>query len=277
MTPENHVPNSGKGTALITGASTGIGAEFARQLAALGMDLVLVARRRDLLQNIARELAEKNGINTTVITCDLADSDAAKSIVAELQRQNIQVDYLVNNAGYGVPGKFNTPDWNTHQAFIQVMVLAVIELTYRLLPAMQERGRGRIINVSSVAALVPGSSGHTLYAGSKAFLVKFSESLALENHDTGVRVVALCPGFTYSQFHDVTGTRELVSKLPKRMWSQTADVVRAGLVAIERKNPPPVVIPGAYYRWIALLARLMPQTLILRYMRRRAKEFRNND
>lgn len=277
MSPENQHPEISGRTALITGASAGIGAEFARQLAAAGMHLVLVARRRERMQTLARELATRFGVTATVIAMNLADSDAPKSIVNSLKEQRIHIDFLVNNAGYGVPGKFNTPDWNTHADFLRVLVTAVAELTYHLLPAMQARQWGRIINVASMAALMPATGGHTLYAASKSFLVKLSESLAMENQFTGVRVIALCPGFTYSEFHDVTGTRELVSKMPGRMWLQTDAVVRAGMVAIERNDPPPVVIPGSYYRRIALLTRFMPQGLIRRYLRRRAKEFRNTD
>jgi len=264
-------------TALITGASAGIGAEFALQLAARGMDLVLVARRRNRLEQLATQLKEKYGVSVTVMAYDLADPGAPKSIAASLRDLDIHIDYLVNNAGYGVPGKLNTATWRTHSDFIQVLVTCVTEMTYLLLPAMQARGWGRIVNVSSIAGLLPGSGGHTLYAASKAFLVKFSESLFIENQGTGVNVVALCPGFTYSEFHDVTGTRELVSKLPKRMWAEAAVVVRTGIEALERKNPSPVVIPGWYYSWIALLTRLIPQSLLLRYMRRRAREFRNTE
>ncbi len=274
---ENRSSAASRRTALITGASAGIGAEFARQLAARGMDLVLVARRRDRMEVLAQQLADQFGITTMVIAVDLADPESPKSIFSRLHEQHIHIDYLVNNAGYGVPGKFNTPDWKTHTDFLQVLVTSVVELTYLLLPAMQEKKWGRIVNVASMAALVPGSSGHTLYAASKAFLVKFSESLAMENQQPGIRVIALCPGFTYSEFHDVTGTRELVSKMPQRMWMQATDVVRSGIMAIEVKNPPPVVIPGYYYKWITLLTRFLPQGLMLRYMRRRAREFRNTD
>ena len=277
MSPENQASRTTRRTALITGASAGIGAEFARQLAARGMNLVLVARRRDRLEVLARELSEQHGVTATIIARDLADPDTPRSIASRLHDQHIHVDFLVNNAGYGVPGKFNTPDWQAHSDFLQVLVTSVAELTYLLLPAMQENQWGRIINVASMAALMPGSGGHTMYAASKAFLVRFSESLAMENQQTGVRVIALCPGFTYSEFHDVTGTRELVSKMPKKMWLQAADVAHSGIQAIERKNFLPVVIPGSYYRRIALLTRFMPQRLMLRYMRRRARDFRNAD
>jgi short-subunit dehydrogenase len=275
MQPKKAVAGERRRTALITGASAGIGAEFSRQLAAQGLDVVLVARRRERLLELAAELKRRYAVSASVIRCDLADPNAAKYIVSRLHTEGTHIDYLVNNAGYGVPGKFNSSEWQSHADFLAVLVTVVTELTYLLLPAMQAKQWGRVINVASVAALVPGSAGHTLYAASKAFLVKFSESLAMENHESGVHVIALCPGFTYSEFHDVTGTREQVSKLPKRMWMDAADVVRSGILAIEQKQPLPVVIPGAYYKRIAILTRLLPQGLMLRYMRRRAKDFRD--
>jgi short-subunit dehydrogenase len=196
------MPKGGqKPWALVTGASAGIGAEFCRQLAAQGYQLVLVARRKDKLQAIAEELKETHGAHSYIITADLSKSDACQSVVTRLEDENIDIEYLVNNAGYGLPGSFHVPDWQEHADFIQVMMTAVCELTRHLLPGMQQSGRGFIVNVASVAGLVPSSAGHTLYGASKSFLIKFSESLALENENTGIKVTALCPGFTYSEFH----------------------------------------------------------------------------
>jgi hypothetical protein len=137
---------------------------------------------------------------------------------------------------------------------------------------MQQRGYGRIVNVASLAGLVPGTAGHTLYGASKAFLIKFSQSLALENAATGVHVCALCPGFTYSEFHDVTGTRGLVSKMPKWMWLSADAVVREGLDAVEHGDA--VRVTGRVNRAIKALVKLIPDRLGLRLVQRRSKNFR---
>src|SRR5215469_18013681 len=180
---------------LITGASAGIGAAFARALTAQGHDVVLTARRTDRLESLAAELRAQHGIEATVIPNDLADPQAAEQLCKELDQRGLKVDWLINNAGYGVPGRFDASDWATHADFLRVLVTAPTELAWRLIGGMRERGYGRIVNVASLAGHVPGSAGHTLYAASKAYMIKFSQSLALENQTTGVHVCALCPGF----------------------------------------------------------------------------------
>jgi hypothetical protein len=277
MSSPTATANPGARCALVTGASAGIGAEFARQLAARGMHLVLVARRVERLNALARELRAQHAVEVLVIDQDLAAADACNHILAELRQNRLHIDYLVNNAGFGLPGSYTSNDWSEHGAYIQLMVSVVAELTHHLLPAMQARGWGRIINVASVVGLVPGTAGHTLYAASKAFLVRFSESLAMENEQRGVRVIALCPGLTYSEFHDVTGTREIASKMPRRMWLEAADVVRHALAAIEQPDPLAIAVPGAYYRRILLLSRFLPQRLMRGILRRRHKNFRKTD
>jgi short-subunit dehydrogenase len=253
--------------ALVTGASAGIGSEFCRQLAASGYHLVMVARRADRLHSLAVELRQAHGTASLVIPADLSDQRAGRDIAAQLKRADIPVEFLVNNAGYGVPGRFTGPDWKSHMDFIQVMMTAVCDLTWRLLPSMQERGKGFVIHVSSLAGLVPGSEGHTLYGASKSFLIRFSESLAVENRNTGVNVSALCPGFTYSEFHDVTGTRDQVSTMPAYMWQTAAEVVAFGIRSV-RQNPPRVIaVPGRVNRFAAALARHMPW--LARYLTQR--------
>ncbi len=186
--------SSARPLSLITGASAGIGAAFARHLATLGHDLVLTARRVDRLEALAGELREKHGISVTVLPNDLADPGAPQALCDALLQRGLQVDWLINNAGYGVPGSFLTNDWKTHADFLQVLLTAPTELAWRLLPGMRKRGYGRVINVASLAGHVPGPAGHTLYAASKAYLIKFSQSLALENHAAGVNVCAPVPG-----------------------------------------------------------------------------------
>lgn len=258
------------GHALITGASSGIGAAIARQYARRGKPLILTARREDRLLALADELAP---VPCTVLAADLADPTVPQAIFTQVQDLGLHVDTLVNNAGYGVGGHFPAQPWPTHAEFLQVLVSAPCELAYRFLPAMQERRYGRILNIASLAALVPGSPGHTLYGAAKALLVKFSQSLALENLANGVHVCALCPGFTYSEFHDITGTRQVVSKMPRYMWMGAQEVARMGVEAVERGQI--VCVPGRINRAIAGLFKLMPDGMALRTMAKRAKSFRN--
>lgn len=266
-----------KPLALVTGASAGIGAEFARQLAARGYDLALTARRRDRLVELAGELEKSAGAASLIIEADLAETDACTAIVAAIDGAEREVDLLVNNAGYGVAGYFNARPWAVHADFLRVMVSAPAELIYRVLPSMQEKNAGEIINVASLAGLVPGSSGHTLYAAAKGFLVRFSESLAMENHGSGIRVQALCPGFTYSEFHDVVGTRDIVSQMPDYMWMKAADVVRYSLDQLEKPGAPVVAVPGRANRLIAALSRKLPYKASYHMVRRRAGQFRKSE
>lgn len=260
---------------LITGASAGIGAAFARQLAMLGHDLVLTARRVDRLEALAGELREQHNISVTVLPNDLADPGAPQALCDALQQRGLHVNWLINNAGYGVPGSFLANDWETHADFLQVLLTAPTELAWRLLPGMRKRGYGRIINVASLAGHVPGPAGHTLYAASKAFMIKFSQSLALENREAGVNVCALCPGFTWSEFHDVTGTRDKMNQMPGFMWLGAADVVRQGIDAVERGKA--VYIPGRVNRTIKTIVQLMPDRLAMWLSARESKHYRNAD
>lgn len=262
--------------ALVTGASAGIGAEFCRQLAAHGYRVVLVARREDRLQEIAKELSDNHGAQSIIITADLSQQNACQAIVDRLDEEGVEIDYLVNNAGYGLPGSFHIPTWQEHADFIQVMMTAVCELSWRLLPGMQKRGRGFIVNVASIAGLAPSSAGHTLYGASKSFLIRFSECLSLENADTGVKVTALCPGFTYSEFHDVNGTREMISQLPAYLWLDAKDVVADTIEAMSRDKVKPIVVPGRQYKLMLIISRYLPWlTNIL--ARRTSRHFRVTD
>jgi hypothetical protein len=260
---------------LITGASSGIGAEFARQLAANGHDLVLTARRADRMETLATELRERHAAQVTVLPHDLADPATPRALCDVLEERGLQVDWLINNAGYGVPGTLDANDWRTHADSLQVLLTAPTELAWRLLPGMRRRGHGRIINVSSLAGHVPGPAGHTLYAATKAYLIKFSQSLALENLSSGVNVCALCPGFTWSEFHDVTGTRDKMNKLPGFMWLSAQDVVRQGIAAVERGVP--VYIPGRVNRIIKTVVQLMPDRLAMWLSARESKRYRNTE
>jgi uncharacterized protein len=259
-------------TALVTGASAGIGTALADVFAENGFAVVLTARREDRLNEVARALSTKHSVETSVIAADLADAGAPSRLFEETERRGIVVDALVNNAGYGVPGSFRKSPWATHATFLQVMVTAVAHLTHLYEPGMTARRYGRIINVASLAGLVPGSAGHTLYGASKSFLIKFSESLALEHRNDGVKVSALCPGFTYSEFHDVLGNRSLVSKLPSLLWMDAETVARQGYAAVMAGKA--VHVPGPVNQAIAGVTRLVPESLALKLMSRQAKRIR---
>jgi short-subunit dehydrogenase len=263
---------SSRRTALVTGASAGIGQAFAEVFAANGFDLVIVARREDRLRALALSLEQRHGGRVHVLASDLSRPDAAARLCDQLTAERISVDALVNNAGFAVPGSFVTNDWPRHAEFLQVMLLAVVELTHRLLPAMLDRGYGRIINVASLAGLLPGVAGHTLYAATKSFLIRFSESLSTETAPHGVHVTAVCPGFTFTEFHDVSGTRHIVSRMPSFMWMDATAVARQGYEAVMAGRPTHV--PGRVNTAIATLARLLPPRVVHAMNRRAASRYR---
>lgn len=182
------------------------------------------------------------------------------------------VDALVNNAGYGLAGRFLASPWRTHAEFLQLMLTAVVELTYRFLGPMVERGYGRIINVASLAGLVPTTAGHTLYAPTKAFLIRFSQSLALEVRNRGVYVTALCPGFTSSEFHDVNRTRDVVQQLPRWMWMEAETVARQGFDAV--MDGRSIYVNGRINRTIAFLTRHLPDGVMSRITQTQSRKYR---
>jgi short-subunit dehydrogenase len=259
-------------TVLVTGASAGIGAALARVFAQEGFDVVLTARRADRLEALASELRAAHGSAVHVVVANLADPDAPRQIFENVTRAGIHVDALVNNAGYGLAGSFAGLPWPAHRDFIQVLITAVVELTYRFLPGMTNRRQGWIINVSSVAGMVPQTAGHTLYGASKALVLKFSEALAAEVARDGINVTALCPGFTYSEFHDVNGMRPSVSRFPRWVWLQADEVARLGYRAVTRGQV--VCVTGWVYRALLQAVRFAPQWLFRIVGRRVARSYR---
>jgi len=243
-------------TALVTGASAGIGLAFARLLAGHGFNLVITARRVERLEQLARELGSQAGATVRVLPADLSRPDTAGDLVQSLEREQLTIDVLINNAGFGVAGRYRDVPWEKHSEFIQLMVTAPCELTRHLLPGMTQRGYGRIVNIASVAGLIPGASDSTLYGASKAFLISFSQALHSEQRGTGVHVCALCPGYTYTEFHDVSGTRERMNRLPKFLWLDATRVVEEGYRAVMRNQA--VCVPGVQYKTIVSLTRLLP-------------------
>jgi short-subunit dehydrogenase len=261
---------------LITGASAGIGAEFARQYAARGWDVALTARRAERLKTLANDLKTEYGTQAYLIAQDLAAPDGVSAILDAVERTGRNVDGLVNNAGYGLPGTFFNTDWSDQADFLRVLYTAPVELTHKLLPGMSERDYGRIINVASLAGYTPGSAGHTLYASVKAGLIKFSESIHAEADACGygnVHCTALCPGFTWSEFHDVNGTREQTRSMPGWLWMDAAPVVEAGIEACEQGRP--VTVPGAVNKGLASLSRLLPEPVARHLIASQSRRFRS--
>jgi short-subunit dehydrogenase len=237
--------------ALITGASAGIGLEFAKRLAERGYDLILSARRRDRLDDLAARLrAEHGGIRVEVIVADLQDADAPAAIAAGTARLGMSVDLLVNNAGFGTHGHFETLPPDRERGEIAVNVAALVALTHAFLPAMLERGQGGVINVASTAAFQPVPF-MAVYAATKAFVRSFSEALHEEVHARGVRVIALCPGPTATEFFD---TDVAAPRGPVRT---VRDVVTTGLRAYDAGTP--VVIDGANNKILIAFANLIPR------------------
>ena len=238
---------NGEGYALITGASAGLGAEFAGQLAAMGQNLILVARREDRLQALAAGLTEQHGVTCQIIVADLNDKDAGKQIADTCQSGGWTVNWLVNNAGVAGPDLLQDRDWAAQQTFFQLMMLSVADLCHRFIPGMVDRGYGRVINVASVAARVPRSGGCN-YGPAKAYLVALSEELNLTVAAMGVHVSAICPGFTHTDFHETAGLMEMKNNMAKWLWYDADVVVRDAIRGVEATKP--VVVSGRLYRWL---------------------------
>jgi len=258
--------------ALVTGASAGIGAACARELARRGYDLVLVARRGATMRALAEELSGRPGCRSQVREADLSDPASIIDLVAWLAREGIAIEFLVNNAGYGMPGTLVSQPWDRHRSYLELMVVAPVALCRHLLPDMQQRKRGYVLNVASLAGFLPGTRGNTLYGASKAFLVRFSQSLALENRTYGIHATALCPGFTRSEFHDVSGTRDLADRLPRWLWLDADTVAREGIEACLRGDV--VRVTGWVNRAIKAMMDLLPDAWALELTKRQAGRIR---
>jgi short-subunit dehydrogenase len=240
---------------LITGASAGLGAEFARQCAARGEALVLVARRRDRLEAVAAEI----GGTSHIFAADLAKAGAAASLVAEIEAEGLSVGTLINNAGFGLAGKFMSHPLERIDEMIDLNVRTLVELCHLVLPAMRERGEGAICNVASTAAFQPGPNMAVYYA-TKAFVLSFTEALHHELKGSGIKVSALCPGPTATEFGSVAGTN--ISSALDRITGDAASVVRKGLEGLDRNKA--VVIPGWPNKATANISRFLPRAAMRR-------------
>ncbi len=234
----------GKSTAVVTGASSGLGEQFARQLAARGYDLIIAARRRERLEALAAELSQKHGATVEVVAGDLTQSDAIETL-ARLIESHADIEILVNNAGYGAGGRYDQADTARQIGMLMLHIVATGRLTRAVLPQMVARGRGAVINMASVVAFaqLPGS---TLYCTTKKWLVEFSRSIAAELHGTGVFVQGLCPGFTRTEAMEG-------KKLPEFLWLTAQEVVAASLAAAQKGSG--LCIPSWKYKLLVLILR----------------------
>lgn len=248
------------GTTLITGASAGLGIEFARLAAAEREDLVLVARRRDPMATLAAELSTRYGIRVTIIEADLRTHQGVRHVVDTVVRDGIAVETLINNAGYGLYGNFSQRDAEGQLGIVDVNVRALTMLTQALLPGMLQRRRGRIMLVGSLGGFLPGPYLAVYYA-SKAYVLSFGEALSEELRGSGVTVSVLAPGPTATEFHGVAGLgNSRVSVVTPMMTA--AEVARIGYNGMKADRV--VVIPGAVNKVSALLIKLMPRAMVRR-------------
>jgi len=250
-------------TALITGASGGIGLEFARIHASKGDNLVLVARSSDKLDAVKRELEGGYKIEVYNIVKDLSVKDATKEVYDELKSKNIVIDYLVNNAGFGDFGMFAECDWNKQEKMINLNITALAHLTRLFLPDMIERGEGKILNVASLASFQPGPT-MSVYFASKAFVLSFSEAINNEVRDKGISVTALCPGSTESNFHAVA--MDDPNLVEDRKMQSAKEVAEIGYRAMMKGKP--VVIPGFKNAFLAFAVRFFPREFITKMARK---------
>jgi len=236
-----------KSRALITGASAGLGAEFARQLASKGKDLILVARRTEPMEALARDLADEYNVLVDVIQADLSDVEATATLYAEVSRRGLTVDYLINNAGSVGPDLLDDRDWPAQQKYIELMMTSVAGMCHHFIPPMREKGFGRVLNVASVAGHVT-LAGDTSYGPTKAYLIALSKGLAATLRGHGVHVLALCPGFTHTDFHVSDELTRMKNSTPAFIWYDADVVIREGLAALEKGKD--VYISGRLYRYL---------------------------
>ncbi|MBN6190006.1 SDR family NAD(P)-dependent oxidoreductase [Microbacterium sp. K35] len=248
-------------TALITGASAGLGAEFARQLARRRGDLILVARSADALEALAAELRSEYGVAVEVLVADLSEEEGVSRVAERLRDTSDPVDLLVNNAGFGLPLQFADNDIDDEVRHLRVHVEASMRLMHAALQSMRGRG-GRIINVASVAGFISRST----YSACKAWLIGFSRWANAEYARDGVTVTALCPGFTHTSFHERMGLAAGQEGVPGLLWLDAPSVVRTGLRDAARGKP--VSIPSLRYKVVVAVARVLPQSLTSAVARR---------
>ncbi|KWW97785.1 SDR family NAD(P)-dependent oxidoreductase [Carbonactinospora thermoautotrophica] len=246
-------------TALITGATAGIGAAFARRLAAARYDLILVARDTARLDQTAAGLRDTYGVPVEVMPADLSDRARCQAVEERLRDPDRPVDVLINNAGFGTNASFLRSPIEDEERMLDVLVRAVLRLTHAALPGMVARGRGAIINVSSVAGFLPRGT----YGAAKAWVTSFTEGLAAEVADKGVKVIAVCPGFVHTEFHQRAGIE--TDSIPDWMWLEADEIVEGVLKDLRRGIV--VSVPSAQYKALTTIARCTPRGVLARVSR----------
>lgn len=248
-------------TCLVTGASSGIGAEAARSLARRGHGVTLVARRADRLEALAADLRSAHAVRVEVLECDLADDAARDRMLDALGELAVNVEVLVNNAGFGTGGLFHELDAERELRMVHVNVEALVALTARFVPEMVRRGRGGVLNVASTAAFQPLPRQAT-YGATKAFVLSFTDALHAELAGTGVAATALCPGPVRTEFADVAGIGEEAEGLPDVFWAKAPEVAEQGIRGLEKNRR--VVVPGLLNRGGALAGQHAPRGVLLK-------------
>ncbi len=258
-----------KKTALITGASSGIGYELSKLFAREGYNLVLVARNKQKLEKSADELKEKFGVYVKSISKDLSVAASPKEIFDELQKESVHIDVLVNNTGFGVYGHFSETDLEKEMKMIQLNLISLTELTKLFLPEMLKQKNGRILNIGSIGSFVPGTL-NAVYCATKAYVLSFSEAIAEELNGTGVTVSCLCPGATRTRFTEAAQYLDIrLFKFGAMEAKTVAEIGYNGLIKGRR-----VVIPGAYNRLQMFLARFTPRKILAKIVKYQMSEAR---
>lgn len=258
-------------TCLITGASAGIGSAFARAYAAKGANLILVARRLDRLDELAEKLRKTHGVDVKTYGCDLGNQAAVEGLISDLTRDGVLVDILINNAGFSIAKTFMGTDWAAQSGFVEVCVTTPTRLCHAFLPHMKAQNFGRIINLSSITAFSGGAGGHTLYPAAKSYMLKMSRSLAAEVAASGIKVTAVCPGSTESEFFHANGLDQVVKGRSMPFVMSAKSVVDIALRANEAGRE--VVIPGLINRFIVTLMQIMPDFIMTPLIRAGAKTY----
>jgi short-subunit dehydrogenase len=258
-------PPAPDSTALVTGASSGIGADIARSLARRGHGVTLVARREERLRELAQELERAHSVRAETIGCDLGDPDARRRLLESLEGLGLAVEVLVNDAGFGSGGRFDRLDLDRELEMVRLNVEAVVALCGRFVPEMIERGRGAVLNVSSTAGFQPLPLQAT-YSGTKAFALSFTEALHADLTGTGVTATALCPGPVKTEFTHASRMGDVDSSVPGVFWSEPAEVAEEGVLGLEKGRR--VVIPGLINRAGAVAGQHTPRSLVLWTARR---------
>jgi short-subunit dehydrogenase len=252
-------PQPARPTALVTGASAGIGEAIARELAARGNDVVVVARDAARLDTLARELSASYGVEAEVLVADLIDPSQLAKVEARVSDPERPIDVLVNNAGFGTAGDFSTLDVSREESEIRLNVVALTRLTHAALGPMLDRGRGGILNVASLASFQP-TAHMAVYGATKAFVSSFTQAVHEEVRGTGVHVTALCPGFTRTEFQERSGAT--ANRVPDMAWQDAPEVARAGLDALARNTS--VAVPGAMNKVAAVMSDISPTVITRR-------------